>query len=134
DHYFCFRLDFDIDGTANSFLKEELKTERLPADNPRRSVWVAEPRIAKVEQEAQLHMMMEPPALWRVINPNVKGPLGYPVSYEIAAGDNAVSLRVDDDGPQKRAASIRHNLWVTPYREDERYPAGDYPTQSHGGD
>ena len=134
DHYFCFRLDLDIDGTENSFLKEQLKTERLPAENPRRSVWVAEPKIAKVEEEAHLRMMMDHPALWRVINPNVKGPLGYPVSYEIAPEHNAMSLMTDDDYPQRRAGFIAHNLWVTPYREDEQYAAGDYPTQSHGGD
>ena len=134
DHYFSFRLDLDIDGTANSFVKEEMKTQRLPASGPRKSVWVTEQKVAKTEQDAQLTMMMEHPALWRVINPNVKGPLGYPVGYEIAPGHNAVSLMADDDWPQQRAGFIRHNLWVTPYREDERYPAGDYPTQSHGGD
>jgi primary-amine oxidase len=134
DHYFSFRLDLDIDGTENSFLKEQLKTERLPADNPRKSVWVTETKIAKVEEEGQLQMMMEHPALWRVINPNVKGPLGYSPGYEIAPGHNGVSLMVDDDWPQRRAGFIGHHLWVTPYREDERYPAGDYPTQSHGGD
>ena len=134
DHYFSFRLDLDIDGTQNSFLKEELKAESLPAGNPRKSVWVAEAKIAKVEEDGQLHMMMEHPALWRVINPNVKGPLGYPVGYEIAPGHNAISLMTDDDWPQRRAGFIRHHLWVTPYKEDERYPAGDYPTQSHGGD
>jgi primary-amine oxidase len=79
-------------------------------------------------------MMMEHPALWRVINPNVKGPLGYSPGYEIAPGHNGISLMVDDDWPQRRAGFIGHHLWVTPYREDERYPAGDYPTQSHGGD
>ncbi len=134
DHFFCFRLDLDVDGPENSFIKDELKTERLPAEHPRRSLWVAEPKIAKTEADGQLHMMMEHPALWRVINPGVKGPLGYPVSYEIAPGHNALSLMTDDDYPQRRAAFIKHNLWVTPYREDELYPAGDYPTQSHGGD
>ena len=87
-----------------------------------------------MEQDAQLTMMMEHPALWRVINPNVKSPLGYPTGYEIAPMHNAVSLMTDDDYPQRRAGFILHNLWVTPYREDERYAAGDYPTQSHGGD
>jgi primary-amine oxidase len=134
DHFFSFRLDLDIDGTENSFVKEEMKTEKLPASNPRKSVWVTEQMVAKTERDAQLTMMMEHPALWRVVNPNVKGPLGYPVGYEIAPGHNAVSLMADDDWPQQRAGFIRHNLWVTPYREDERYPAGDYPTQSHGGD
>ena len=134
DHYFSFRLDMDVDGTENSFLKEQLTAQRLPASSLRKSVWIAEPKVAKVEEEGKLRMMMEHPALWRVINPNVKGPLGYPVGYEIAAGHNAMSLMADDDYPQRRAGFIAHNLWVTPYKEDERYPAGDYPTQSHGGD
>ena len=134
DHFFCFRLDLDIDGVENSFLKEELKAQKVNGDTPRKSVWVAESKIAKVEEEAQLQMMMERPALWRVINPNVKGPLGYPVGYEIAPGHNAVSLMSDEDYPQRRAGFINHHLWVTPYRAEERYAAGDYPTQSHGGD
>jgi primary-amine oxidase len=134
DHYFCFRLDMDVDGPANSFLKEELKAQKTAGDTPRKSVWVTETKIAKVEEEAQLQMMMEHPALWRVVNPNVKSPLGYPTGYEIAPGHNAISLNSDDDYPQRRAGFINHHLWVTPYREDERYAAGDYPTQSHGGD
>ncbi len=134
DHYFCFRLDLDVDGVENSFIKEELKAEKVTGDTPRKSVWVTEAKIAKVEQEAQLQMMMEHPALWRVVNPNVKGPLGYAVGYEIAPGHNAISLMSDDDYPQRRAGFINHHLWVTPYRADERYAAGDYPTQSHGGD
>jgi len=32
------------------------------------------------------------------------------------------------------AHSPRHQLWVTPNHEGERYHAGDYPMQSHGGD
>jgi len=134
DHYFCFRLDLDVDGVENSFLKEELKAQKVTGDTPRKSVWVTESKIAKVEEDAQLQMMMEHPALWRVVNPNVRGPLGYPVGYEIAPGHNAVSLMSDEDYPQRRAGFINHHLWVTPYREDERYAAGDYPTQSHGGD
>lgn len=134
DHFFSFRLDLDIDGPENSLLKDQLKIERLPATHPRRSVWVTEKQIAKVEGDGRLHMMMERPALWRVINPNVKGPLGYPPSYEISSGHNGMSLMLDDDWPRRRAGFIAHHLWVTPFREDERYPAGDYPTQSRGGD
>lgn len=134
DHYFCFRLDLDVDGTENSFVKEELKARPLPDGSLRRSVWTTEIKVAKVEEEGQLRMMMEHPALWRVVNPGVKGAFGYPVSYEIAPGHSAVPLTSEDDYPRRRAGFIQHHLWVTPYREDERYPAGDYPTQSHGGD
>jgi primary-amine oxidase len=134
DHFFSFRLDFDIDGTANSFVRDRLNVKRLPASSPRRSLWVAEPEVAKTEQQAKLHMSMEHPEIWRVVNPSVKSPLGYPVGYELMPGENAMSLLLPDDYPQKRAGFTDYELWVTPYNSNERYAAGDYPMQSKGGD
>ena len=134
DHFFSFRLDFDLDGTANSFLRETLETKRLPANSLRKSLWVVKPEIAKTEQQAKSVMTMEHPAQWRVINPTVLGPLGYPVSYLIKPGHNAMSLLTPDDYPRRRAGFTDYHLWVTPQRDNERYAAGDYPTQSKGGD
>jgi primary-amine oxidase len=134
DHYFSFRLDFDLDGTANSFVRDQLKVERLPAESARKSVWVAKAEIAKTEKEAKLRISMEQPEVWRIINPNVRNALGHPVGYEIIPGENAMSLLLPEDYPQRRAGFIDYQLWVTPYRGNERYAAGDYPTQSKGGD
>jgi primary-amine oxidase len=134
DHYFAFRLDLDVDGAANSFVIDRLTTQRLAEPSPRRSVWTLESTTAKVEKEAQLHMSMEHPALWRFVNPKVRGRLGYPVSYEIRPGHNAMSLLLPEDFPQRRAGFVEHNLWVTPYRPDELFAAGDYTVQSRGGD
>ena len=44
---------------------------------------------------------------------------------------------VGTDTPQARALDAFDGIWMlpgTPYRDDERYAAGDYPTQSRGGD
>ena len=103
-------------------------------DSPRKSIWVVEPKIAKSEQEAKLKIMMEEPALWRVVNPSVRGPLGYPVSYELSYKHNAVSLLSPEDYPQRRAGFTDYHLWVTPFNPEERYAAGVYPNQSKGGD
>jgi primary-amine oxidase len=134
DHYFSFRLDLDIDGTANSFVRDSLILERQPAESARKSLWVAKPEVARKEDQAKLHMAMDHPAIWRVINPSVKNSLGYPVGYELMPGDNASSLLLSEDFPARRAGFIEHQLWVTPYRDNERYAAGDYPVQSRGGD
>jgi len=134
DHFFSFRLDFDIDGSANSFVRDKFQVKRLPAENPRKSLWVAEPETAKTEEQAKARMSMEHPEGWRVINPNVKGPLGYPVGYELMPGDNAISLLLPDDYPQMRAGFTDYHVWVTPYRANERYAAGDYPFLSKGGE
>jgi primary-amine oxidase len=134
DHFFCFRLDFDIDGTDNSFVRDKFQVKRLPPDSVRKSLWVAVPETAKTEEQAKSHMSMEHPENWRVINPNIKNYLGYPVGYEIMGGENAMPLLSPDDFPQQRAGFTDYQLWVTPYRENERYPAGDYPMQSRGGE
>jgi len=134
DHFFSFRLDLDVDGTANSLEIDHLKPRRLPPGQPRKSIWVVESQTARAEKEGQLHMSMESPALWRFVNPAIRGPMGYPVSYEIMPDHNAMSLLAADDLPERRAAFVDHTLWVTPYRPEELYAAGDYPTQSHGGD
>ena len=134
DHFFCFRLDFDVDGATNSFVRDRLTTKRLPSPSLRKSVWVATPEIVKTEQQAKSRMNMMEPEMWRVINPSVKGPLGYSPGYEIMSGDNAMSLLSPEDYPQLRAGFTDYQLWLTPYRDDERYAAGDYPNQSRGGD
>ena len=134
DHYFSFRLDFDLDGVQNSFVRDRLTTKTLPAGSLRKSVWVAEPQVAKTEEQAKAKMSMEAPEIWRVINPSVKGAFGYPVGYEIMPGDNAMSLLAPDDPPQQRAGFTDYQLWVTPYAAEERYAAGDYPNQSKPGE
>jgi primary-amine oxidase len=103
-------------------------------DSPRKSIWVVDSQTATTEQGAQLRINLERPAIWRVINPNVTGPLGYPVSYQLKPRANAVSLLSPDDFPQQRAGFTDFHLWVTPYNPGERYAAGTYPNQSRGGD
>jgi len=61
DHFFCFRLDLDVDGQANSFVVNRLETSHAQAGTPRTSVWVARERIAKREREAQLEPSVRNP-------------------------------------------------------------------------
>ncbi|MCH7548972.1 MAG: primary-amine oxidase [Candidatus Krumholzibacteriota bacterium] len=134
DHFFSFRLDFDVDGPQNSVVIDRLKTERLGAGHPRRSVWVTDSETLTSELPARLRINLEKPALWRVVNPNKRGRMGYPVGYLLKPGSNAVSLLSPDDFPQRRAGFTDYHLWVTPHRPAERYAAGTYPNYSRGGD
>ena len=133
DHFISYRLDLDVDGQQNSFVYEPLTPERLDGQSPRKSIWVLDSHTAATEEDAKLQINIQRPALWRVINPNVIGPMGYPVSYQLEPQANAVSLLSPDDFPQQRAGFTDFNLWVTPYNPQERYAAGTYPNQSKGG-
>jgi primary-amine oxidase len=132
DHFFSYRLDLDVDGTENNLLVDRIETKRLPESHPRKSLWVVASRAARTESEAKLDRHAA--ALWRFVNPAAIGPLGYPTSYQIKPGHSDESMLAKDDYPQRRAGFTEHALWVTPYRPDERYAAGDYPTASRGGD
>jgi primary-amine oxidase len=102
DHFFCFKLDLDVDGTNNSFETVRLKKIRLTGQS-RKSLWVAQPKVAEVESEAKLNEDMHEPALWRVINPHVSNAMGDPVSYELIPEHNINDLLDPDDYPRKRA-------------------------------
>jgi primary-amine oxidase len=133
DHFFCFKLDLDVDGTSNSFETVRLKKIRLNGQSARRSLWVAQSKIAEVESEAKLNEDMDEPTLWRVINPNITNAMGDPVSYELMPEHNISDLLDPDDYPRKRAGFADYQLWVTPYTP-EQAAAGIYPNQSKGGD
>jgi primary-amine oxidase len=132
DHFFSFRLDLDVDGTRNALAIDQLKTQRLPASHPRRSLWTVDEQIPDREAAAQLDMDMRQPALWRVVNLDRIGPTGYPSSFEVAPDHNAMSLLSPDDWTQKRAAFSEHQLWITAYAPEERYAAGDYVVLNRG--
>jgi primary-amine oxidase len=134
DHFFSFRLDMDVDGPANSFMADRMVQKLLPNDSMRKSIWVVEHSVAAREKDAIMDIHLERPSMWLFINPNVKGPLGYPTGYEIMAGATAKSLLLPDDPPQKLGAFSEHQFWVTPYDPAQRYAAGTYPTSSKGTD
>lgn len=134
DHYFNFRLDLDIDGTANSFVKDAAVTKKLDSDHPRTSVWVVDSHTAKRESEARLRINLERPAQWRIISTDNTNALGNPTGYVLRPAANILSLMRSDDYPQKRGAFTNYHLWVTPHDETQKFASGDYVNTSKGDD
>jgi primary-amine oxidase len=127
DHFLSFRLDLDIDGSANHFVSEKLVRQSLPAGSARRSVWGRqETPMRKEFSIAPSHS----PEIWRVENRGVTTALGYSPSFEVSGGHTATSLLGSDDWAQRRAGFSASGLWVTAYKPSELYAAGDYPNQS----
>ena len=127
DHFVSLRLDVDIDGPANTLIRQRLVRQNLDRSGGRSSLWhVAEEPVVN-----------EGPAgdeVWRIVNPNLTNRLGQHPGYELRGGHVAVSLLARDDFPQRRAAFSAAPLWITAYDPKELYAAGLYPNQSKGGD
>jgi primary-amine oxidase len=133
DHYFNFRLDLDVDEGGNSFNHDVYKPVMLPADSPRRSIYVVDRQIAESEKAGQLDRGHGPSRL-RVINESRTNQVGNPVSYEVLVANHAKLLLDPQDWPARRARFLKHDVWVTPYAATERYAGGEYALGSKGTD
>jgi primary-amine oxidase len=133
-HFFNMRLDLDIDGRANSV--DEVWTESLPRGpaNPHGNAFAPRRRRFARELEAKRTVDARSARWWEIVNPGLLHRLGEPIGYRLLPGETTFSFAQPDASVSKRAAFIHEHLWVTPYRPDERYAAGEYPNLHPGGD
>jgi primary-amine oxidase len=133
-HFFTFRLDFDVDGTANRVL--EVNSQAVPPgpQNPFGNAFTMRETPLANERDAQRNLNLQSSRRWVVVNPSVQNALGEATGYALVPGENAVPFAQPDSWIRKRARFLNYHLWVTPYNASERYAGGDYPNQSHGGD
>lgn len=133
-HFFNMRLDLDIDGTANSALQVDVEADPSGPDNPFENAFRAKAKVLVTEKAAKANLCLETARTWRFVNPSVLNAVGEPVGYKFMAGDNCLPFASKNAWWRKRAGFVDHHVWVTPYREEERHAAGNYPNQSSGGD
>ena len=133
-HFFNVRLDFDLDGTCNTVQQIDVTSEPEGEDNSFGNAFVAQTKNLAHEKQARAHLNLESGRTWKVVNPARKNAVGAAVGYRFLPGDNAFPFASPNAWWRKRARFVDYHMWVTPYRDDERYAAGDYPNQSIGGD
>ena len=134
DHYFNYRLDFDVDGQKNSFVRTALVPDEAPKDLPRRSWWVPKDEMPMTELQARFRVDPMHPAMYHVMNHGVDSGLGHHPGYMILP-ENSVAYSPFDfanDPPARRNAFIEYTFWNTPYDPAQRYAGGEYAFQSDG--
>lgn len=133
-HFFNFRLDFDVDGTNNSIV--EMNTQALPAgkNNPYNNAFTMKESLLRTESQAQRQMNFASARTWKIMNPANKNALGAPTGYILFPGENAIPFASPISSVRKRAGFLNAHLWATPYKQDEIYAAGFYVNQSKGGE
>jgi primary-amine oxidase len=133
-HFFNVRLDLDIDGMANSVEQIDVVADEPGPKNPFGNAFRARATLLETESQARANLNLETARTWKIINPGVLNDVGEPVGYKFFPGDNCFPYASRNAWWRKRAGFVNHHVWVTPYREEERHAAGNYPNQSQGGD
>jgi primary-amine oxidase len=126
-HFFSFRLDMDVDGTDN--LVEEMNTIPVPKSgrNPWGNAFVQQMSLIKNESEGQRNLSPSTNRHWMIADSKSVNGLGQQKSYVLMPGSNATTFLAQGSGQRKMADFLESQLWVTAYKENESYPAGEYP-------
>ncbi len=133
-HFFNVRLDFGIDGENNTVEQIDVVADPLDENNPYKNAFHAEATRLTTEHQAMANLNVDTSRTWKIVNPSVKNRMGNSVGYKFFPGDNASPLASPKAWWRQRAGFVDHHVWVTPYRENESFAAGDFPNQSQGGD
>jgi primary-amine oxidase len=133
-HFFCFRLEMNVDGPKNSVFEMNVRPEAGIAANPMQNGFFVEYQLLRNEREARRGLDFAAHRSWKVFNPNKKNALGHFSAFRLEPGHNAVPFLSPESRVRQRAGFIDYPLWVTRSRPGEMYAAGEYPNQSAGGD
>ena len=129
-HFLIAKLDLDIDGEENTVLEVDSFAEPVTAENPYGLNLTTKATTIASESESGRDYNWETQRAWKVVNPGKKNRHGSNTAYKLVPGA-AFPAMIDKSSPvYERASVIGHTLWVTAQDDRERWPAGDYPTQS----
>ncbi len=129
-HFLVARLDLDVDGEGNTVQEVDSRALPVSAENPYGLAVVTEATPIRSESEAARDFNWATQRSWKVVNPNRVNAVGTNPAYKLVPSASIPPL-MDPETPQYlRAPVIGHTVWVTRQHEEERWPCGDYPTQS----
>ncbi len=129
-HFFNFRLDFDVDGASNTVIEMNTRPMRRGAANPYDNGIDVEMTPLKDSKQARQNTNPETNRRWIIQNPGVLNAFGEPVGYALVPGETTFPLARPESKVRRRAGFLDHQFWVTPYAADQLYAAGDYPNQN----
>jgi primary-amine oxidase len=129
-HFIVARLDMDVDGPGNTVYVTESRPAAPGDDDPHALGLTVSSTPLRTESEGRQDYDWASQRGWKVVNDTVGNAMGTPVGYKLVPAASFPALLDPASPAYQRAKVIGHTLWVTPYRQDERWPCGDFPVQA----
>ncbi|WP_404822756.1 primary-amine oxidase [Mycolicibacterium baixiangningiae] len=133
-HLFCARLHMQVDGERNRVEELDVVADQMGPDNPYGNAFRVHSTLLDRESTAARVADQAASRVWKISSTDTVNRLGQSPAYKLVPHSTPTLLANPDSPIAARAHFATKNLWVTRYRPDERYPAGDFPNQHHGGD
>jgi len=132
DHFFNYRIDLDVDGRENDFVRLRLVPEKTEGSQ-RTSYWRVEPEPVTSELRARTRLDPDRPAALVFRHALRRNAMGEPTSYQIVHQSITRPLVAPDDPAYQRGAFTAYDLWVTAHAPGERFASGRHINQGVGG-
>jgi primary-amine oxidase len=131
-HWFNLRLDFDIDGSKNAVMENNVK--RPARARPSAATANAAPlevahTVLSRAVEAKRRMNHDTSRTWTIYNPSALNGSRRPAGYTLMPLHNTATALPRSQEPETVGFTF-HHVWVTPYRDGQLYAAGAYPNQA----
>ncbi|KAE8705255.1 hypothetical protein F3Y22_tig00110429pilonHSYRG00386 [Hibiscus syriacus] len=133
-HFFVARMNMAIDckpGEAfNQVVEVNAKVEEPGESNIHNNAFYAEETLLKTELQSMRDCNPLTARHWIVRNTRTVNRIGQLTGYKLVPGSNCLPLAGPEAKFLRRAAFLKHNLWVTQYAPDEMFPGGEFPNQN----
>ncbi len=134
-HFFNFRIDLDVDGSrGNRVVETNTEARAQGPDNPRGNAFSMKETLLRSELEGRRRMKGTTNRTWKVVNARQTNALGQATGYALVPSEYSVPHAASKSFLRRHAAFVDYPLWVTPYRAEEQYAAGDYVNGGPAGD
>ncbi|MET3805298.1 primary-amine oxidase [Nakamurella sp. UYEF19] len=133
-HFLVARLDLDVDGQSNTVVEVDSYAPETSPENPYGLELRTRSTVIASESASGRDYDFGTQRSWKVTNPHRTNAIGTPVAYKLVPGAAIPPLMAPGAPQFLRAPVIGHTLWVTRQHDDEKWPCGDYPTQSETDD
>ncbi|KAI6686594.1 hypothetical protein NL676_032507 [Syzygium grande] len=134
EHFFVARMDMAVDckpgETFNQVVEVNVKVEEPGKENVHNNAFYAEEELLRSEMQAMRDCNPLSARHWIIRNTRTVNRTGQLTGFKLLPGSNCLPLAGSEAKFLRRAAFLKHNLWVTPYARDEMYPGREFPNQN----
>jgi primary-amine oxidase len=136
-HMFCARIDMSVDGEKNTVSEVDVVAHPdAEVENTFGNIFGPVQTVLRSEGEAVRQYDANRARTWKISNAEGKvNPItGKPTAYKLVPFTKGPAqpplLTAANSSVSKKGKFATAHLWVTPYDESERYPAGEYTPQA----
>ena len=123
-HVFCAKLDLSIDGDLTKVVECDTVADPIGPSNPYGNAFYLKETPLTVEGGRKRDVDKE--RYWKFQSNDKTNRMGKPTAYKLEPSAMRAVFHDPAGKAAKRMGFINNHLWVTPFHEEERYPAGDF--------